>query len=113
MSVSYSSYLSYVTGPSTTDNNYLISTQTNDITLASVIISNTGTDEANVSIHIYDSESTPSKLATVLPTYTVDGEDSQILDMKSLNITAGLQLVVLSDSSGVDFIASGLETVEA
>lgn len=72
-------------------------------TVATIIIANPTGNDALVEMHIGST--------IILPPYEVKAGSSKTLDVRSLNASDLLPLVVESDETGVTFTASGVEYV--
>lgn len=75
-------------------------------TVASLIMSNTSGTDAVVQIRLADT--TPDNLAAILPPYTVAAGESEILDLRSINVLATQKLQIQVDIGGVEFLGSGV-----
>jgi hypothetical protein len=106
----YTTFLNYVNSPTADTVETLLDISESDRTIATIVITNTGSTSAEVAAYLYDSND--DKVFTLLPTYTLASSASQSPDIRSLNLPAGYQVKVLSDSSDVEFCASGVVITE-
>jgi hypothetical protein len=72
-------------------------------TIATLIISNTGSTEAECTVKVGTAVIVPSGVTGKIP-----AGESKVLDMRSLNVSVALPLNVESDSADVYFVASGV-----
>lgn len=83
--------------------------QSNKSTIATLIMANTAVGAAAVQLRVTDD--TPTSLAVILPAFSIAAGTSEILDIRSLNLSGTQRLQIQVDVTGVEFCASGVEEV--
>lgn len=83
--------------------------QSDKSTVATLIMANTAGSDAAVQLRVTDD--TPTSLAVILPALTITAGTSEILDIRSLNLSGSQRLQIQVDIAGVEFCASGVEEV--
>ena len=89
---------------------YVADTWTNVVsevsTVASVIFCNVGTGDVVIEMRVDNGSGV--KVVTVLPPTIVAANESNSLDMNSLNITGTQRLQIRATAAGAEFLASGV-----
>lgn len=97
-----------------TPKNWAISSYTDDewtdlvdepATVATVTICNTSASDVTVQMRLEDND---SSVATILPPQVLAENESQTLDLRSINVTGTQALQVQADTAGAEFLASGV-----
>lgn len=90
-------------------NSYTVSTWTDFVnepsTLASIMMCNTTAGVVVVDVRLEDAGSSQ---AVMMNQYNLSANDTQVFDLRSLNITGSQSLQIQADTVGVEFIASGV-----
>jgi len=90
-------------------NTYTNSTWTDlvaeESTIATLTFANTTASAVNVLVRLEDSG---TGLATILPTFSLEGNAANVIDVRSINVTGTQKIQVQADATGIEFLASGV-----
>lgn len=73
--------------------------------MASLVLANDADSAIDLEVELVDESGT--RLAIIVPTYNLAGKTAQVLDVRSINVTASYSLRVKASAEGVSFTASG------
>lgn len=76
-----------------------------DFIMATLVLANDSTEVINVEVELIDAEGFRKSL--ILPSYALASKESQVLDVRSINVDKDHALRVKADLTGVHFTACG------